>query len=344
MRCVALRLRRPSCRHLLVRTTRAPSRLAQASTMGYKYLGGLVTHEDPFHIHKMLGVASLVHFVYRFSQIGPSDMGFGDGPETAALLGMHALLSVSSLVFHIPRKRIREGSRIWPEYRLHSIIFAIRSIVYCLLVWQERRTGAEPNFTTNYALVFATICAADIASWYHRDVKSGTIRDMQAPGWVRFFFSLMQIHATTAILIGVRRVTAQFCIVGIVQLTAFMMTVRRKNLIAHQTWITLYGCLLIAGCVGMVDNHKYASYKGMGGAIGNAAVILRVGFGFPKYVLWGLATAAIAIGRDATQLYDIWPVLNVATWLLLIPVGYWKVYVRSGYSGRGDDKQKLKNG
>ena len=51
----------------------------------------------------------------------------------------HALLSASSLIFRIPKRRIKEGSRIWPEYRLHSIVFAYRSVACMAVTWAEAR-------------------------------------------------------------------------------------------------------------------------------------------------------------------------------------------------------------
>lgn len=42
---------------------------------------------------------------------------------------MHALLSFSSLLFHVLAKRIRSNPLvIWNEYRLHAIVFSLRCI------------------------------------------------------------------------------------------------------------------------------------------------------------------------------------------------------------------------
>jgi len=42
------------------------------------------------------------------------------------------------MIFKIPLKRIASGYRIWPEYRLHSIFFALRSLSMMLLIWLSR--------------------------------------------------------------------------------------------------------------------------------------------------------------------------------------------------------------
>jgi hypothetical protein len=79
----------------------------------------LITQEDPMQLHKTLGILCLIHFAWRFSMVGAdSDMGFKTYPHlTIPAICLHLLLSLSSLEFKIPEKRIKEGSRIWPEYR-----------------------------------------------------------------------------------------------------------------------------------------------------------------------------------------------------------------------------------
>ena len=102
----------------------------------------LFTHEDTFNMHKMLGVPCLVHFLFRTLSVPfrPfADMGFVASKLTAIFIVWHLLLSVSSLIFKIPKMRIKEGSRIWPEFRLHSIVFACRSLACMTVVWAEKR-------------------------------------------------------------------------------------------------------------------------------------------------------------------------------------------------------------
>ena len=84
-------------------------------------LATLFTHEDRGHMHKMLGAAALTHFAYRFIRMGvmgvSDDMGLHAGASTVLCIALHALLSCSSLIFRIPTRRIKEGTRIWPQVR-----------------------------------------------------------------------------------------------------------------------------------------------------------------------------------------------------------------------------------
>ena len=107
----------------------------------------LFTREDKFNFHKTLDFACLLSYVVRFAHVGPRDMLFGADGGTAVTIAVHTLLSVSSLVFRIPTKRIAGGYRIWPEYRLHSIIFACRSLAGMALTWYELRSVSYTHLT-----------------------------------------------------------------------------------------------------------------------------------------------------------------------------------------------------
>ena len=103
---------------------------------------GLFTHEDVFNAHKIFGIPCLLHFIARTLSVPfrPwADMGFTPSAFTLVFFFWHLMLSLTSLVFKLPKVRIKEGSRIWPEFRLHSIVFACRSLACLCLVWLEKR-------------------------------------------------------------------------------------------------------------------------------------------------------------------------------------------------------------
>jgi hypothetical protein len=168
----------------------------------------LITHEDPYGVHKIFGIPSLCHIIYRSAVVlrrPMDDMGFSASNATGALLVMHLCLSLSSLVFALPLRRIKEGSRIWPEFRLHSIVFACRSLACLSLVWAEQRLGLPPQWWLNVVIVFATLLAADVATASVDPIsRSSTIRDLEASMPTRFSFSIMQFLGTTGCLMGIR--------------------------------------------------------------------------------------------------------------------------------------------
>ena len=59
--------------------------------------------------------------------------GRATGLSAVPWLVPHALLSLSSIKFHVPRERIAKKPMIWQEFRMHNIIFALRSFVCAAL-------------------------------------------------------------------------------------------------------------------------------------------------------------------------------------------------------------------
>lgn len=98
----------------------ASPRLTGAKKMNWR--SKLFTKEDPIGLHKCCGIYALLHFMYRYIQaiFGDPSTGFGTrrglGPDPFSLLLVlpHALLSMSSLIFHtVPRERVVGKPMIW---------------------------------------------------------------------------------------------------------------------------------------------------------------------------------------------------------------------------------------
>jgi hypothetical protein len=181
-------------------------------------MGKLFTAHDPLNVHKTLGGVAVLHALYRLCNVGQTDMGFDGSLCTLACMTWHATLSCSSLIFRIPKHRLmsagQAGSMIWPEYRLHSILFAVRSLLCMAIVWVEARVGgvmSDPirvHTVVNIGFVFATLWTATAisralpsgaaGSKNPTDAPGGTIRDLEAPSWMKTFFSNMQVKLSSA--------------------------------------------------------------------------------------------------------------------------------------------------
>lgn len=78
----------------------------------------LATKEDPAHFHKILGITVLASYAWRFTMMAESDMGFATYPQlTLPTILLHWSLSMSSMLFNIPKKRIVTGDRICKSSR-----------------------------------------------------------------------------------------------------------------------------------------------------------------------------------------------------------------------------------
>ena len=210
----------------------------------------LVTKEDPFHVHKTLGIACLLSYIFRFCNYGAeSDCLFAHHPEwTLPTFALHALLNISALLFHIPQRRISSGYRIWPEYRLHSFIFLSYTLLVMTTFWVEQRYQLSRQHYVNYIITMMSMAAADVASWSAGKYQSNSIRQLEAPPSLKFFFAFAQFIAkSTLMYTPSRRYSTFYFFSLIIQVNAFMMTLRRKNVFSHNQLIAMYGLLLTIG-------------------------------------------------------------------------------------------------
>jgi len=161
-----------------------------------------------------------------------------------SLVAIHGLLSVSSLIFHIPKKRHSKLPMIYPEFRLHSIAFALRSVVCCFLDFygysrlykmgtcigtmyiadQITRAYAEPGDTTMRAMPFAETT------------------DEKSRKQITQFHSNQQVSATLYMLWTME---SAFSPMFAIQIAAFLMTLVRKSIIRPNTWHLVYSWALM---------------------------------------------------------------------------------------------------
>ena len=204
----------------------------------------LITKEDPFHIHKLLGIICLLHFVYRYFLffyygsmmiISSFDMG---------LIILHALLSLSSLIFHISGVRNKNSPMIYPEFRLHSIIFALRSVICSFIHFNNL------HYYYIIGTCYMTMILADIISYNYKDKNNGkTMNNMpfnknitlKEQKNITFMHSILQICATIFML---GNIETSFAPLFAIQLAAFLMTLVRKNLITSTSWHIIYALSL----------------------------------------------------------------------------------------------------
>lgn len=268
-----------------------------------------------FHIHKILGVSALVSYVYRFAHCGERDGNFGPTVGTLFFILHHWLLNASSFVFSIPQKRIRDGGfRIWPEYRIHSLVFASRSLACMLLIWYEQKfQPAQPLYWMDLIIVLATCAAADYGSSLQGKNRSNTVRGTTyTDPYGTWFASEMQFNLTTCTLIGLRRYTMHLVALCIIQLNSFLMTLRRKNVASHEVLTAGYGVMLIIALWISVAEDDYTDIMLPVGTIGSVAVILRMGpLHVNKYVLW----TGLGLGLQAIRHYNILEVENTEFWM-----------------------------
>lgn len=219
----------------------------------------LFTKEDYLHHHKILGILCLLSFMFRFIlQFFYDDMGFQAFPYlTVPTMIVHTLLSLSSFQFKIPIRRIRDGGRIWPQYRYHSFIFSMRSILLLAIRYYEEHIHKNKNqndeqerfYFMNYLVIMGVMGAVEYVNYIvGEEQRSNTIRELDGNPYTKFLFSTMQFNAIAVFLIGMPYYALPFYALFTIQLTPFVGTLRRKLIFTSNFWgAFLYGTLLVGG-------------------------------------------------------------------------------------------------
>lgn len=167
---------------------------------------------------------------------------------------MHFALSISSMIFKIPEQRIRSSPMIYPEFRLHSIVFASRSLLIMTLLFFARKFDIVLLHNFRGVVVLLTMVLADIVTNSFKD-QGKTMRGMPFPeyvsqpmrNWINTFYSTSQIFATAQMIFCIGLDEA-FLVLFPIQIAAFLMTcVRFTNKLSICNYIYELKCLLCDG-------------------------------------------------------------------------------------------------
>ena len=154
----------------------------------------LFTHEDAvyYNLHKILGFSVLINYIFRtynFFQTENNSLGFNGSFITLGSICLHMLLSGTSFIFKIPLKRNYSMPMIWPEFRIHSVLFAYRSLLIMLLLWLEQQKFIQNTILFELMrnmCVILTLYFADITTAYYKNKQilskdDSTMRSMPFP-------------------------------------------------------------------------------------------------------------------------------------------------------------------
>jgi hypothetical protein len=202
------------------------------------------------------------------------------------------MLSTSSLLFHVLSARILSRPMIiWEEYRLHAIVFSLRSLsVYIFGIYRPFQGTLYENLTLGLIVAIHHLIVDEITRRYGSSDKSSTTVRVKDNGnifvtFVLRFYAFYQFSALASYLTPNDRL----CDLGYnaliaIQSSAFLMTLYRKSIIsyrAHAIWYTL--CLIIS--IYHIFNNCMRT---------NTLFIIKLSFvycmrlkyGISKYILW----------------------------------------------------------
>ena len=280
------------------------------------YVRKLITKEDPQYIHKILGFVSLANYIYRYYLLLVYGSMFINTTRDVMLVSVHGLLSISSLIFHIPKKRNAKMPMIYPEFRLHSIAFAMRSVICCFIHFY---TPDKYKLYLKMVTCIGTMIVADQITMNYAEPGDTTMRampfvetmDETSKCRITRFHSTQQVSATIAMLLNM---DYAFAPMFAIQFAAFLMTLVRKNIIKPNTWHLLYSwSLMINGFLFFTTTIKHAIVMA---SCTNIFRYLRFTNRMNKYLAWTI-TFVYIVYVNSFQLLDI-PMPNYANWTIIV--------------------------
>lgn len=215
------------------------------------------------------------------------------------------------------------------------------------LTWYEKVNNLPPNYDWNLAIVLLAMCGSSLSSRSVGDNHSDSIRDLETHPAVKFFFSTMQLGMTSHCLYGLRRFSFMFFMAAMLQVTPFLMTLRRKNLLSTPVGIAAYAVQLIFGWsmgeyeANFSENVPHHCSLTIGMLI-DAAVLLRMGPRLPllrivqenKYLLWLVLGLALRRLRPVLDQEVLPQEIVTASWVLkacICSLFVWKGFLRDKF-------------
>ena len=224
----------------------------------------LLTREDRFFFHKIFGLLILVHILMRSLVLvfESSDTLFGNSYFGLTMETMfpvwlmlffaicHGLLSLSSLIFHVPQHANQNKPMIHSMFRAHSICFAMRAVLImmidlmiadpqirqfliCLIVLScffssdiisERLTASDDRYKTTDSMPYWPDCSP-----FRQNIH-------------KLSYAFAQYVASVICVFGTYE--SVFFTLPAIQGAAFLMTLTRKNLISPYAYHQIYTILL----------------------------------------------------------------------------------------------------
>jgi Cytochrome b5-like Heme/Steroid binding domain len=266
----------------------------------------LFTKEDPIGIHKYLGVFVLLNYAGRYRQAYFGDVCAGLGSRghpwfALACLIPHALLSASSLIFHtVPKERVVGKPMIWQEFRVHNILFGLRSVVTAMAASLSIAHGNTPLARQ---VAISVSCLVVLMSQWGANVATNRLRPNQVesttatmPYWegcsmetqrrFKSFYAYSQFMATLACL-AVGNPFWPLSVLLAIQCASLLMTLVRKGLLSTRGYHYGYTATLLAPYLVGVRSMMYTRRP-------DFPIMVMLGYllyqarrrGVNKFVLW----------------------------------------------------------
>jgi hypothetical protein len=189
---------------------------------------------------------------------------------------------------------VRGSPVIWPEYRLHSILFGMRSLLVMLVHVLIK------NQWTSYVLrslvLLGTMVGADVTTHYYFGSQEKTMRGMPFPqntdiimkNRINMYYSISQALATIKMIYSAEppyQLVEPFLILFPIQIAAFFMTLVKKGIMTTGGWHFYYAVSLGLNYIySLMIPFSLNYYPVLAGSI--FFCISRFRYRYNKYLLW----------------------------------------------------------
>jgi ferredoxin-NADP reductase len=316
----------------------------------------LVTHEDKLHIHKSMGVISLLNYFYLLFDC------FYSGAEAEitlrsvdgsfiGLTWVHTILSLSALQFLIPRTRTGILPMIWQEFRAHSIVFAVRSFLIINALYfffnSKEESTSTAAIAVRLAFVLFAMKMADFSTEHLRENRKETTT-ASMPYWsdcpasiqsmIKYFYTHSQFMATIVCLFA--EIPYILAVAFPIQIASFLMTLVRKNIISAFWYHMFYGgSLLIVYLINLADVKLYPIVL-----LGIALIYARVNLKLNKYVLWTLVALVGGFAKYATSdNVSTNDIINCLVWFSVPFLSFFYYYITNDEETKNGLREQVVN-
>ena len=228
-----------------------------------KKLGMPTSREDPYHLHKTLGILSLCSFVYRYGYVynQTGTLGFDGTPFDWATMALHLLLAFSSIIFHVPAQRLpTKPMVIYEEYRQHAMVFTARC--FSVFAVSQLYTGPYRSAVIPFVVMLHHQTADAITAKHGNGstavrAQSDKLETGSFYKKVALLYSAYQFLAVASHVLPNERIgdLAYNAIIAIAS-SAFLMTLYKKRVIRGMAHLVGYSsCLILSSfhicrCIG----------------------------------------------------------------------------------------------
>lgn len=255
----------------------------------------LFTNHDYMHLHAIFGLICLYNFILRLYYIAiyNNSFPFKSYKHIDIILTLsHLALPLLSLNIHVPSKRIYSKPMIWPEFRLHSIIFASRHVFTTILSICEVNHNIMLIILSRLTIVYTTIYLAGIVTKKYGDKESRTTNAMPYPDnisednikKIKYEYAKKQFGATLYSCIC--NPTYNFLPLYAIQFSPFLMTLVRKGKCNSKYYHIVYTLALAIPTyyysIFFPNNIAYISL----GFFSILSYTLRIKYKVNSYLLW----------------------------------------------------------